>query len=182
MGQTELEIFRLCEKLAELLGDSEAVADLKRLYEHYPEMFENMRDVAQTISEVVKTPDLIADAKRAGAILAAKKLSNEKMGEVVVANDNGTNVIFHANKKRIKEFEKLRSSLVETPTPPTHRSKSAGELMDKNPSGANAHSANSLETIPQAQSKNDQVNELKEKIKAFAKSLKSKLNGNEMER
>ena len=263
MSQTELEVFRLYEKLAELLGDSEAVADLKRLYEHHPEMFENMGDVARTISEVVKTPDLIADAKRAGAILAAKKLSDEKMGEVAIENDSGTNIIFHANKKKVSEFNRLIRNTrlsVETPSAkaaPTWQSRCAdkpndlskcdnthstiatatipqtqsdklsdkkmGEVVVANDNGtnvifhankknvkefyrlegqvetggrvahflhpdiksawadANAHSP-AKETISQTHGDNDQANDLKEKVKAFAKNLKPKANGNEMER
>ncbi|MCR2054823.1 hypothetical protein CHLV4139_04835 [Campylobacter helveticus] len=142
MSEKVLEIFKLCERLVELLGDKEAIADLKLLYEHHPE--------------------IIMRAKREGAILASKRLQNMlKMGDVVIENDNGTNIIFHVNKKRIKEFEKLKNSLVETPTPSTHRSKSAGELIGKNLSGANAHSANFDNNIPQplkeSQAKNNNL-------------------------
>ena len=45
MSDKELEIFKLCERLTELLGDKEAIADLKKLYEKHPEMFKNMQDV-----------------------------------------------------------------------------------------------------------------------------------------
>ena len=40
---SELEIFKLCERLAELLGDEEAIADLKKLYTNHPEMFQNIK-------------------------------------------------------------------------------------------------------------------------------------------
>ncbi|WP_416862688.1 hypothetical protein, partial [Helicobacter ganmani] len=120
MSDKELEIFNLCERLAELLGDKEAIADLKRLYEKHPEMFKNVQDVADTINEVVSEPEIITNAKREGAILAAKKLEqNHKMGEVAIENDNGTNIVFHANKKRLSEFNKLEKAsrlLVETPS------------------------------------------------------------------
>lgn len=43
--------------------------------------------------------------------------------------------------------KKLKSSLVETPTPSTHQSELTGELTD-NPSGANALSTNIIESIP----------------------------------
>ncbi|WP_317363736.1 hypothetical protein [Campylobacter helveticus] len=162
MSEKVLEIFKLCERLVELLGDKEAIADLKLLYEHHPEMFEDREDVLNTIEEVVSNPEIIMRAKREGAILASKRLQNMlKMGDVVIENDNGTNIIFHVNKKRIKEFEKLKNSLVETPTPSTHRSKSAGELIGKNLSGANAHSANFDNNIPQplkeSQAKNNNL-------------------------
>ncbi len=33
----------------------------------------------------------------------------KKMGDVAIRNDNGTNVIFHANKKKISEFKRLEA-------------------------------------------------------------------------
>ncbi len=55
------------------------------------------------------------------------------------------NVSFHANKKKIKEFNRLKNKenllQVETPTLSTHQFNGL-ELMDKDPSGANALSAN----------------------------------------
>ena len=33
-----------------------------------------------------------------------KKLNDRKMGEVGIRNDSGTNVIYHANKKRLKNL------------------------------------------------------------------------------
>lgn len=139
---SELEIFELGLALAKALGgDKEAIADIALLYRRHPEMFENFQDVVRTIEEVVKDPEIITQAKREGGLLAIKQLDRNKMGEIAVQNDNGTNVIFHTNKKRLKELEKIKQSLVETPTPSTHRSNSAGELMKENPSsGANAHS------------------------------------------
>lgn len=41
------------------------------------------------------------------------------MGEVGIENDSGTNVIFHANQKKISEFDRLEKNsqlLVETPS------------------------------------------------------------------
>ncbi|MDY5184424.1 hypothetical protein [Helicobacter trogontum] len=45
--------------MSELLGDKEAIADLNRLYQQHPEMFENMKDVSHTIKEVVSNPEII---------------------------------------------------------------------------------------------------------------------------
>ena len=53
MSDKELEIFILCEKLAELLGNGEAIADLRKLYNHHPEMFKDMQEVSKVINEVV---------------------------------------------------------------------------------------------------------------------------------
>ena len=39
---SELEIFKLCERLAKLLGAEEAIADLKKLYTTHQEMFQNI--------------------------------------------------------------------------------------------------------------------------------------------
>ncbi|MFY4766527.1 hypothetical protein ACOTVC_06660 [Campylobacter sp. GB48] len=112
----DLEIFELCEKLAELLGDKEAIADLKKLYLKHPEMFKSMQDLFNTIKEVVESPKIITKAKRKGALLAVKKIENShKVGEVAIENDNGINVIFHANKKNINK-SKVRQMLVETPS------------------------------------------------------------------
>ncbi len=168
MSEKELEIFELCERLAELLGDKEAIADLKKLYEKHPEMFKDMQEVSQTIKEVVSKAEIITDAKRKDAILVTTMLEdNRKMGEVAIENDEGTNIIFHTNKKRAKEFERLKSSLVETPTPSTHHSKLAGELMGKNPSGANAHSANFDEIIPQTKENQSIAEQIKAESKDF---------------
>lgn len=168
MSDKELEIFELCERLTELLGDKEAIADLKKLYEKHPEMFKDMQEVSQTIKEVVSKAEIITDAKRKDAILVTTMLEdNRKMGEVAIENDEGTNIIFHTNKKRAKEFERLKSSLVETPTPSTHHSKLAGELMGKNPSGANAHSANFDEIIPQTKENQSIAEQIKAESKDF---------------
>lgn len=146
---SDLEIFKLGISLAQALqGEEEAIADIKKLYDKHPEMFKNLQDVIKTIQEVASEPEKITEAHRSGAILAAKRLVEpDKMGEIVVENDNGTNVIFHANKKREREFDRIKNSLVETPTPSTHRDLPTGELMDK-PSGANALSATSQDIIP----------------------------------
>ncbi|MDO7253074.1 hypothetical protein [Helicobacter cappadocius] len=147
---SELEIFELGLALAKALGgDKEAIADIALLYRRHPEMFENFQDVVKTIEEVIKDPEIIMKAKTEGALLAIKELDGNKMGEIAIQNDNGTNVVFHTNKKRIKELEKIKQSLVETPTPSTHRSKSAGELMKEKilSSGTNAHSMIATENI-----------------------------------
>ncbi|WP_086256323.1 hypothetical protein [Campylobacter vicugnae] len=36
---SELEIFKLCKRLAKLLGDEEAIEDLNILLEQHPELF-----------------------------------------------------------------------------------------------------------------------------------------------
>ncbi len=130
-----VEIFVICERLAEILKEKEAIADLRRLYERHPEMFNDMQEVAKMINTVMKKPDFINKAHKENAILATKKMEYDgkfKIADVAIENTNGTNVIFHANKKRYtqKYIEKLKSDqlLVETPTPSTHESKFAGEL------------------------------------------------------
>ncbi|PAF42171.1 hypothetical protein [Helicobacter sp. 11S03491-1] len=146
----ELEIFELGLALAKALGgDKEAIADVALLYQRHPEMFENIKDVVETIEKVIKDPQIITEAKRENGLLALKQLSKNKMGEIAIQNDEGTNIIFHANKKRIKELEKMKQSLVETPAPSTHRSKSAGELMKENPSsGVDTHSMTAKNILP----------------------------------
>ena len=66
------------------------------------------------------------------------------MGDIVIKKDKGLSEIFHANKKRVKEFERLKKKKnllqVETPILST-RQLNGLELMDRNPSGANTLSA-----------------------------------------
>ena len=170
---SDLEIFKLGISLAQALqGEEEAIADIKKLYDKHPEMFKNLQDVVKTIQEVASEPEKITKAHRSGAILAAKRLVEpDKMGEIAVENDNGTNVIFHANKKREKEFDRIKNSLVETPTPSTHRDLPTGELMDK-PSGANALSATSKDIISNSQAESQGANSKQAKIKALQDEVK----------
>ena len=145
MSEKELEIFELCERLAELLGDKEAIADLKKLYEKHPEMFKDMQEVSNVIKGVVSEPEIAVDDNKDNrdyeVIKVAKILNAEKMADVVIKNEKGTNEIFHANKKRIGEFDRLRKKenllQVETPTPST-RQLNGLELIDENLSSANA--------------------------------------------
>ncbi|WP_257911309.1 hypothetical protein [Campylobacter lari] len=53
----DLEIFELCEKLAELLGDKEAIADLRTLEKRHPEMFVDKKQVSNLIQIVTKEPE-----------------------------------------------------------------------------------------------------------------------------
>ena len=188
MSQTELEIFRLCEKLVELLGDSEAVANLKTLQERHPEMFENKEAVKRLIERVVAEPEIIIKnpkAKNDKDFMAYSQINETKMGDVGIRNDDGVNEIFHANYKNIRRLEVIRkqmsveaSSAKAAPT----RSDHYADEPDSSPRCDKALSTSATATIPQIQSSNDQANELKEKVKAFAESLKPKANNNEMER
>ncbi|EOC6529079.1 hypothetical protein ACKFC9_001658 [Campylobacter jejuni] len=150
MSDKELEIFELCHKLAELLGDKEAIADLKKLYTNHPEMFKDMTEVSHTINEVVNNPDLIIKNPRAivekDFIAAKKTLSDRetKMGDVGIRNDSGTNVIYHANISSKRNFERLAKKkrvAVGEAVLSLHTSRPA-ELGGNNQrlSGANAHS------------------------------------------
>lgn len=149
MSEKILRIFELCKQLAELLGDKNAIADIKRLYDKHPDMFNDVEEVARLIKEVAKEPKIITNAKAQNAILAAKRLTEpNKMGDIVIQNSKGINIVIHANKKREKEFNRLKDSLVATPTPTTHQHKLTGELttQSKNESfGANALLANQKE-------------------------------------
>ena len=103
---SDLEIFQIAGAIAlALKGEKEAIADVELLLKRHPEMFENAKDVVNTINKVVSEPEIIMDNPqytKEKEILSAKKLDDKKMGEVIIKNDNGTNVIFHANKKNIK--------------------------------------------------------------------------------
>ncbi|WP_258864965.1 hypothetical protein [Helicobacter sp. MIT 14-3879] len=155
MSNKELEIFELCERLAELLGDKEAIADLKKLYINHPEMFKNMQDVFNTIKEVVSEPQLIIKNPRPKSekdYIAVKKLNEEKMGDVGIRNDKGTNIIFHVNLSSNRNFKRLAKKEVVTgeAVHSLHTSRPA-ELGGNNQklSGANAHSVTTNNSIKQ---------------------------------
>ncbi|RBQ27639.1 hypothetical protein [Arcobacter sp. CECT 9188] len=125
---SDLEIFQLAGAIAlALKGEKEAIADVELLLKRHPEMFKNVKDVVNTINEVVKEPEIIMDnpRKEIGGILTAKKLNNKRIGDVIIKNEKGTNRILHANKSRFSKFKTLekikKQQLVETPTPSTHR-------------------------------------------------------------
>ncbi len=85
MSDKELEIFELCERLVDLLGDKEAVADLQTLLERHPEMFQNKEQVANLIKKVIHDPEIIINnptPKSEKDYIAGKKLNEKKMGEV----------------------------------------------------------------------------------------------------
>ncbi|WP_243554935.1 hypothetical protein [Helicobacter cinaedi] len=137
---TELEIFALCERLTELLGDKEAIADLKLLQKLHPEMFKNMQEVSTLIQEVVSEPEIIIknpSPKSEKDYIAGKKLNDKKMGEVGVRQDENIVKIFHANKKRLKNLDLLAKKEVvadgrDAHTPYTQAQSLDGRLVDNN--------------------------------------------------
>ena len=155
MNDKTLEIFKLCEKLVELLQDKEAIADLELLFKRHPEMFKDKKEVKELIDKVVSEPEIAINANRDNrayeVIKVAKKLDDKKMGDIVIKKDKGLSEIFHANKKRVKEFERLKKKKnllqVETPILST-RQLNGLELMDRNPSGANTLSAIDRNILP----------------------------------
>ena len=120
MSEKELEIFNLCQRLAELLGDKEAIADLKELYDRHPEMFKDMQEVSHTIKEVVSEPDLIMENPKAETekdFIVAKQtlnINNKKMGDIGISNKNGVNEIFHANKQDKRNFNRFVNRINKT--------------------------------------------------------------------
>ena len=177
MSDTELEIFELCERLAELLGEKEAIADLREIYKRHPAMFNDMQEVKEIIEKVVSEPEIVVEAKKNNEnydiFKAAKILNDKKMADVVIKNQQGTNEIFHTNKKRKEEFDRLkkRENLlqVETPTPSTHQLNGLG-LIDKNLSGANTLSATN-NIIPQKDDKESQIKAIQEATKKTSLKL-----------
>ncbi len=111
---SDLEIFNLSISLARALqGEREAIGDLKLLLNRHPEMFENIKDLRDVISEVVSEPEIIRKnpkAKSEHDYMSYKQISDTKMGDVGIRNDNGTNVIYHANKKRLRNIEQVRKN------------------------------------------------------------------------
>lgn len=63
------------------------------------------------------------------------KIIGEKMKEIIVKNDNGTNVIFHANKKKISEFKRLEAKQQTVGSPNSYtQAQSLDGLVQKNSS------------------------------------------------
>ena len=122
MEKNVLEIFELCERLSILLGDKEAIADLKKLYDRHPEMFKDIKEVKSIIADIVNEPEIIIKNPQADNeknLLVAKQLDDKKMGDICIKNSDGTNIIFHANKKKLSELDRLKRKIrlsVETPS------------------------------------------------------------------
>ncbi|MDO7253072.1 hypothetical protein [Helicobacter cappadocius] len=118
---SELEIFELGLALAKALGgDKEAIADIALLYRRHPEMFENFQDVVKTIEEVIKDPEIIMKnpkAKNDQDFIVAKKLNEKKMGDIGIRNEDGINMIFHANKINVKKFKQFEKKQLMVGTP-----------------------------------------------------------------
>ena len=107
----QLAKFNLCKSLIDLVGKEQALADLQLLYERHPEMFIDENEVAEVIDQVVSKPDLIMRNPffiKENEILVAKKLDFEKMGDVIIKSTKDNAEIFHANKKRLRDFERLQ--------------------------------------------------------------------------
>ena len=57
---SDLEIFQIAGAIAlALKGEKEAIADVELLLKRHPEMFENAKDVVNTINKVVSEPEII---------------------------------------------------------------------------------------------------------------------------
>lgn len=139
---SDLEIFQIAGAIAlALKGEKEAIADVELLLKRHPEMFENAKDVVNTINKVVSEPEIIMDNPSVSKypskneILSAKKIDDKKMGDVAIRNDNGTNVIFHANKKKISEFKRLEAKQQTVGSPNSYtQAQSLDGLVQKNSS------------------------------------------------
>lgn len=122
MSKRELALFNLGKSLVELLGEELAIANLTLLYQRHPEMFVDEEELKRVIQKVVSSPDIIVKNPKAKSdkdFLVIKQLDHKKVGDIAIRNDNGTNIIFHANKKNISKInvEKLKEQmLVETPS------------------------------------------------------------------
>ena len=82
---SDLEIFQIAGAIAlALKGEKEAIADVELLLKRHPEMFENAKDVVNTINKVVSEPEIIMDNpsvskyKSKNEVLSAKKLDDKK--------------------------------------------------------------------------------------------------------
>ena len=143
---SELEIFKLCERLAELLGDEEAIADLNMLLERHPEMFVGKEQVYNLIKKVVNDPEIIIKnptPKSDQDYIAGSRLNEQKMGEIGIRKDENISKIYHANEKNIKKIGQLdkkeviyKKPMVGTPTSYTQAQSLDERLVQKNISSA----------------------------------------------
>ncbi|EOC6529078.1 hypothetical protein ACI6IQ_001675, partial [Campylobacter jejuni] len=140
-----------------LLGEEQAIADLTMLLERHPEMFSNEKEISDLIKKVVTEPEIIINnptPRSEKDYIAGKKLNDKKMGEVGVRNDSGTNVIFHANEKRLKNLDLMSKKDIvidgrDAHTPYTQAQSLDGRLVQKNIS-----SITNENIIPKSESKN----------------------------
>ena len=174
----QLAKFNLCKSLVELLGAEQATADLYKLYHRHPEMFKNEYDLKATIEQVVNKPDLITKNPKPQSdrdFMAYKQISDKKIADVGIRNDNGANTIFHANKKNTEKVSKdIRGQmLVETPSAkaaPTRLNHCANELNNSSRCN-NALSAPVSDIIPQdsnqsqTESRQKQIADMQERVK-----------------
>lgn len=140
------EIFELGLTLAHALnGEPKAIADLKVLFVRHPEMFENLEDLRNTIKEVALSPEIIMQNNKPKGndieIIAAKRLDDKKMGDIGIRNTGAANVVFHANKTRLNNFERLEKKARQqntttdgrdAHTPYTQAQSLDGRLVQKN--------------------------------------------------
>ncbi|WP_297195447.1 hypothetical protein [uncultured Campylobacter sp.] len=145
MSEKSLEIFKLCEKLTELLQDKEAIADLELLFKRHPEMFKDIKEVKELIDKVVSEPDIIINnpsPRSEKDYIVGKKLNDEKMGEVGIRKDENISKIFHANEKRLKNLKSMAKKEVlvdgrDAHTSYTQAQSLDGRLVQKNISSTN---------------------------------------------
>ena len=165
MSDKELEIFILCEKLAELLGNGEAIADLRKLYNHHPEMFKDMQEVSKVINEVVQEPDLImknTKPKSEKDFIVAKQIleiNNKKMGDIGIRSNKDINIIYHANKQDKRNFNRFLNKVVPGEAVRSLHTPSQNAQMggDDKSSGANALSETTDTIIPQSPNNDEET-------------------------
>ncbi|RDU61491.1 hypothetical protein [Helicobacter sp. MIT 14-3879] len=166
MSDKELEIFELSERLAKLLGDKEAIANLKKLYNKHPEMFKDMQDVFNTIREVVNEPDLIMTNPKAISdkdfIVAKQTLgfNNKKMGDIGIRNDGNKNIIYHINKQDKRNFNRfVRKAVSSEAVHSLHTPSQAWMGGNDKSSGVKTLLETTNNIIPQKESQNKDENQ-----------------------
>ena len=140
MSPTTLKIFELCNELATLLSDKQAIADLQVLLDRHPEMFKDIESVENLIKNVIEKPDIIVKNPTPQSekdYIAGKKLDDKKMGEVGIRKDGNASKIFHANEKRLKNLDLLAKKEIivdgrDAHTPYTQAQSLDGRLVDNN--------------------------------------------------
>ncbi len=179
--ESVIEVFELCDRLTNILGEKEAIADLQIFLDNHPEMFKSIEHIRNLINDVVvnNEPDIIVKnptPKSDKDFIAGKKLNNKKMGEVGVRRDENINKIFHANEKRLKNLRLLGKKEAvadgrDALTPYTQAQSLDGRLVENNISSTTTNIVTQNKEIAQEKITKDDIKALKEQAKESVKGL-----------
>ena len=148
-------------------------------------MFKDIKEVSKIIEEVVKEPDLIMKnpkAKNNNDYIVAKKeisVQEKKMADIGIRNDDGTNIIFHANKQDKRNFKRLLNKVADGGAVLSlHTPSQAWMGGNDKSSGVNTLSSTDENILTnsknesQAKSREQELDEFRAKLKEVSKKIK----------